>query len=215
MRSGSGKAAGKTTGITSREAVADVTVVVTCGSAYVVAGNTGVGGWVLIAGIAVLFAVYAKVVLSPRGESWRDYGLRTDNVRPAARVVGAWTAAGAALILLWGLVNGESFLRDEFLVMLPLYPVWGVVQQLIFQGVLHRRLLLLVKHRGLALFVTAMAFALVHLGNWPLVGLTFAAGLAWSRLFQLYPNVWVLGLSHGVLAALVYPLVLGDNPLQR
>lgn len=156
--------------ITSRQGVADLTFLVTCGAAYVVASNSGVGVWALIAGVAVLFAVYAIVVLSPRG---------------------------------------------ELLVMLPLYPVWGVVQQLIFQGVVHRRLLLLVNHRGLAVLLTALAFALVHVGSWPLVGLTFAAGLAWSRLFQIYPNVWVLGLSHGVLAALVYPLVLGDNPLQR
>ena len=201
--------------ITSRQGVADLTFLVTCGAAYVVASNSGVGVWALIAGVAVLFAVYAIVVLSPRGETWRDYGMRTDNMRPAARVVGVWTATGAALILGWGLVNGETFFRGELLVMLPLYPVWGVVQQLIFQGVVHRRLLLLVNHRGLAVLLTALAFALVHVGSWPLVGLTFAAGLAWSRLFQIYPNVWVLGLSHGVLAALVYPLVLGDNPLQR
>ena len=44
---------------------------------------------------------------------------------------------------------------------------------------------------------------------------TFGAGLFWSWLFARTPNVWALGLSHGILAALAYPLVLGNNPLTR
>ena len=63
--------------------------------------------------------------------------------------------------------------------------------------------------------MTSATFALVHLGSWPLVALTFPAGLFWSRCFRRYGNVWVLGASHGFLAALVYPLVLADNPLSR
>jgi len=47
------------------------------------------------------------------------------------------------------------------------------------------------------------------------VGLTFAAGLGWSFLFARSPNVLSLGLSHGILAALVYPILLGENPLDR
>lgn len=54
-----------------------------------------------------------------------------------------------------------------------------------------------------------------HVGNVALVGLTFAAGLAWSAAYRRWPNVWLLAASHTVLAALAYPLVLGDAPLAR
>ncbi len=201
--------------ITRREAMSDVAVVLGCATVYVVAGNAGIGGRWLIAAVGLLLMTYAVLVLARRGERFRDFGLRGDNLRAAAKSVGAWTVPAAVAIIGFALLRGESLFRPELLVMLPLYPMWGVVQQSIFQGVLHRRLLSLVESRRLAVLLTATAFALVHLGSWPLVGLTFVAGLMWSWLFQRYPNVWMLGVSHGVLAALAYPLVLADDPLSR
>ena len=44
---------------------------------------------------------------------------------------------------------------------------------------------------------------------------TFGAGLVRSRLFQRHPDLWLLGASHAVLAALAYPLVLADAPWSR
>ena len=202
-------------GVTRAQAGTDVTVVLGCAAFYVVAANAEIGGAWLIAGVGLIFALYAVLVLARRGEGLRDFGLGRDNLCAAARHVGAWTAVAGAMILIVALVRGESLFKPELLVMLPLYPLWGVVQQLIFQGLLHRRLLALVDRPGVALVLTSTTFALVHLGSWPLVTLTFLAGLFWSWCFRLYGNVWVLGASHGILAALVYPLVLADNPLSR
>lgn len=196
------------------QAAADTAFVLLCGTAYVVAANTNLGGAWLIAAVAVIFAAYSALVLARRGESLSDFGLRVDNLVPACRTVGTWTGGGVVSILFYALLTGAEF-RTELLIMLPLYPLWGIVQQLIFQGLLHRRILVLVRNEHAAVLLTAMAFALVHLGSWPLVALTFVAGLVWSRLFQVYPNVWALGLSHGILAALAYPLLLADNPLSR
>jgi len=68
---------------------------------------------------------------------------------------------------------------------------------------------------ALTLLLTSLAFALVHLGSSTLVALTFVAAFFWSWIYARHPNLWPLGISHGILAALTYPLVLGDNPLQR
>ncbi len=65
------------------------------------------------------------------------------------------------------------------------------------------------------MFITAVAFSLVHAGSLRLVALTLISGWVWSWIYQRGANLWVLGLSHGVLAALAYPLLLGDNPLGR
>jgi membrane protease YdiL (CAAX protease family) len=45
--------------------------------------------------------------------------------------------------------------------------------------------------------------------------LTLLAGGIWSAVFLRRPNVWALGIAHGILAALAYPLLLEDNPLKR
>lgn len=42
-------------------------------------------------------------------------------------------------------------------------------------------------------------------------------GAAWADVTIVLgcSNIWLLGLSHGLLAALAYPLVLGENPVSR
>jgi membrane protease YdiL (CAAX protease family) len=128
---------------------------------------------------------------------------------------GLFTGAATAAIVVYALCQGSSLWRSDMAILLPLYPVWGTIQQVIFQGLLHRRLRVLLPNAILQVLITSVAFALVHWGNPALVALTFAAGIAWSLLFRRWPNAWALGFSHGILAALAYPMILGDTPLER
>jgi membrane protease YdiL (CAAX protease family) len=63
--------------------------------------------------------------------------------------------------------------------------------------------------------ITASAFAAVHVGNARLVVLTFLAGVVWSIVYRRWPNLWLLAISHTVLASVVYPVMLADAPLSR
>ncbi|MBI4613634.1 MAG: CPBP family intramembrane metalloprotease [Planctomycetes bacterium] len=167
----------------------------------------------LVPAVLALVAGYGVLVRLRGRETWRDFGLRADNLARSAFAVGLFTAAGALLCVLWALISGRPLWRPELALLLPAYPLYGIVQQLVFQGVLHRRLVLLLPGRFLPIAVTASVFALVHVGNAPLVPITLAAGAGWSWLYRRWPNVWVLGISHGILASLAYPLVLSQDPL--
>jgi hypothetical protein len=198
-----------------RLAAIDVAAILLLGTLWVAAEALGVPKRWTFACVGVALVVYA-VALARRGDDrWRDLGLRTDNLRPALAAVGSFTLIAALGIVIFARLRGQSLWRADMAILLPLYPCWGVAQQVIFQGILHRRLMTLVPGAPLQILLTAAAFAAVHAGNAMLVLLTFAAGLAWSLLFRRWPNTWALGLSHGVLAALAYPLVLGDAPLAR
>jgi len=120
-----------------------------------------------------------------------DLGLRIDNLRRAAIPAAIATAAFAAAAVAWVLAADRPLWSDELAWMLPLYPLWGLAQQTLFQGILHRNLRKLVPAPA-AVLVTAIAFALVHWGRPELVGLTAVAGLVWSMLFTRCPNVIVL-----------------------
>ena len=89
------------------------------------------------------------------------------------------------------------------------------MQQLGFQGLLHRALMVLLPSPVLQVLGSAVAFACVHIENLTLFGLTLMAGVMWSLLYRRWPNLWLIAGSHSVLAALVYPLVLGEAPLSR
>jgi len=198
--------------VTSRQAAADVAVVIVLSAVYVGAALAGAPHRLVIPAVTAALLAYAALVLARRGETPRDFGLAAPDLGRARPAI-AFTALGAAALVSLGIAAGRDLWRPEMAILLPLYPLWGIVQQLIFQGVLHRRLLVLLRPPWLAALLTAGFFAAVHAGDAKLVGLTFIAGLAWSFLFRRYPNVWVLGLSHGVLAALAYPLAVGRNPL--
>ncbi len=200
---------------TRRRAAIELLAVAVALAAYVVAEEMGAPKRWTFAAADVALGAYAVVVARRGGETWRDFGLRADNLRQAALPIGAATLCGAALIAGWAVASGAKPWRDDLAILLPVYPLWGVVQQLLFQGVVHRRLRELLERRWLAFALTAVAFGLVHWGNDLLVVLTVLAGLLWSLLFDRWPNVWLLGASHGILAALAYPMVLGDAPLSR
>ena len=201
--------------LTKNQATSDVIVVAGCSSVYVVASLIRVPvGWIIPIVVTVLFC-YWGFGLRRRSHTWRDYGLRSDNFVAAGLPIGCFTFVGGVVIVGWAIFSGNSLARPELLILLLIYPLWGFVQQLIFQGLLHRGLLVIAPSRSIALILNSAAFASVHISDWRVLVLTFIAGLFWSWFYQRQPNIWALGLSHGVLAALTYPLLLADNPLER
>ena len=198
-----------------RDAIIDITVVGGVCVAYVLLESLHVPKrWSFLAmGIAlVLYAVY---LVRRHTDSWRALGFRTDTLRGGLVPTAVATAVGAAALVGVGLSEKRMSWGSEALLLLALYPVWALAQQFAFQGILHRRLMALVRPTLLQIIATAAAFASVHFGNRTLFGLTFAAGLVWSVLYRRWPNLWLLAASHSILAALAYPLVLADAPLSR
>ena len=198
-----------------RQAVIDIAIVLTTCAVYVLMEALHVPKrWSFLAmGIALL--AYACYLAARRSDSWREFGFRTDNLKAALLPTVLITLSGAAGVIAFGVLRGRTAWGSQALLLLALYPAWALAQQFTFQGVLHRRLMLLVRSPILQVFITAIAFASVHFGNPVLSALTFVAGLVWALLYRRYPNLWLLAASHSVLAALAYPLVLSYAPLSR
>jgi len=196
-----------------RRALRETGFVLACLAAWIAGDQAGIGKVWLLPAFAIALLGYGLATARGGRESWRDFGFRGDNLGASLLPVGAWTLLAAVLLAIWGTGHGRSLASPGIALLLPLYPLHGLAQQFFFQGILNRRLTTLLGRPIPAAFATATAFALVHFGNPVLMALTFPAGLVWSLLYQRRPNLWMLGLSHGILAALAYPLVLGENPL--
>lgn len=198
-----------------RVAIIDVAVVGGMSLVYVALEALDVPKrWSFIA-VGVALAAYAIFLVRRRTHSLYAMGFRRDNLAASLIPVGACTVVVGAALLAWALIRGKAVWGQEVLILLALYPAWAVVQQLGFQGLLHRGLMVLVPSPVVQVLGTAMAFAFVHLGNPTLLALTFMAGVMWSLLYRRWPNLWLIAGSHTVLAALAYPLFLGDVPLSR
>ena len=55
-------------------------------------------------------------------------------------------------------------------------------------------------------------FAASHYPRLELVVLTFVAGIFLTLIYRRAPNLWAIGIVHGLLGSLAFYIVLGEDP---
>jgi membrane protease YdiL (CAAX protease family) len=130
------------------------------------------------------------------GASW---GFRRRDFLPGLRRALWLTLPAVALVLAVGLALGTFQMKDDLLVRFLLLLAWGLMQQFVLQTVIYREARERYS-RGTATMIAASLFALVHLPNPFLVPATFAAALAWCRIYEDHPNLLPLAFSHAAMS---------------
>jgi hypothetical protein len=201
--------------VTKTEAMLEIALLLIGIISYLIIEFTGVQKRWLVFPIFAVFTIYIIYSVHVKRETVKDYGLRFDNILPAIPPSLAFTLFGIALLLIISHYCGANIWQMEVcLFSMILYSFYGIIQQSLFQGILHRRLLFLMPGRILPILVTTILFTAVHLGNSSLVYLTLISGFFWSLLYQKWPNVITIGISHGLLASIAYPIFIGMNPIE-
>ncbi len=109
---------------------------------------------------------------------------------------------GALLFFIGYQAHSLNF-GERFWLSLLVVPFWGLTQQYILQGFIYRRLkrIFPAQNSYIIILIAAVLFALVHAPNLPLMFLTLIGGIVWTWVYACAPNLFVLGLSHGVMSA--------------
>ncbi|MEQ1568000.1 MAG: CPBP family intramembrane glutamic endopeptidase [Myxococcota bacterium] len=170
------------------------------------------GWWV----VPVVLAWVAHVAVTARRdpEALAGWGLRRDGLLPTSLAVGAVSLVAGAGMLAWGASTGATY-GWTFALALVSYPLWGLVQQLLVQGVVTGNLARLPIPGApyVAALGSAVVFGVVHAAEPVLVVATFGMGLVFAPIWLRWRNLWPLGLAHGWLGAIVYFAVLHQDPL--
>jgi membrane protease YdiL (CAAX protease family) len=140
-----------------------------------------------------------------RGESARQIGLRSDNLRPAVRDALRVTVPIVVLILLIGVVAGSVDFPpvQSWPIRLCSGWLWGTMQQYGLTAFFYRRFLDALRSIPAASLAAATLFALFHLPNAFLSVFTFGAGLLSCWLYRRHPNLVVLGAIHALISFVV------------
>ena len=101
------------------------------------------------------------------------------------------------VILGAGAIVGTLHDRRDFLGSLAPLVLWGGAQQWVLQTVVLREAQRATSRRA-GIGLAALLFGAVHLPNPFLAPVTLAAGLVWCRLYDRWPNILPLALSHGL-----------------
>ena len=163
-------------------------------------------------GVSIAFVFYLVWRVRRSDGVLRTWGMRCDNFLPAMRAQLWFVAVGVVALITFALVSGSLFLPATFWTTIVLYPVWGVAQQFALQNLIARNLSHMFSNPlGLAICASAL-FGISHYPRLELVALTFVAGIAFTLVYRKFPNLWAVGIAHGVLGSLVVYNVLGEDP---
>ena len=133
-----------------------------------------------------------------------DWGLAPSAFLPGLGWSAAITCAGALVMYAAGsrlrTLHDRPDLWGNFAVLIP----WAMGQQFALQTVLLRESQATVS-KPAGIWLAALLFASLHLPNPFLAAATFIGALAWCRVYDRYPNLLPLALSHAVLTlAILY-----------
>lgn len=139
---------------------------------------------------------------------WRRFPVADDRRRCVVHssvIAGFFTLAGVILLALaaWWQVGTAAVLDPRWLQALPIYLLWGLLQQYLLQYYLLGRLLVLMPVAW-AIFCTGVAFALVHFPDVGTMVVTLVAGIVWAAIYYRYRVLLPLAASHAVLGAALF-----------
>jgi membrane protease YdiL (CAAX protease family) len=155
---------------------------------------------------AILVLVIASHIL--RRERPSELGFGAAGLRGSADAIGPFLALAVVALAACGLLAGSfrPLTGAQALAALAWYLPWGLFQQYLLNGYFARRFRAAANPRRAALIAAAL-FGLAHLPNWFLAPVTFLGGWAAARFYVRHPNLYPLGLAHGVIGFLLYWVV--------
>jgi len=163
------------------------------------------GGWVW----------YCSARVRREQDALRKWGLRRAGLAPALAVTSLFGAAALATMGVIAAARHALVFRWQMLLLLALYPVWGMVQQLLVQGIFVRTVAAMgagLWPKLVATGLAALLFGVVHLPDMRLAAATCFLGAALTLIYLRWRNLWPLGLCHGWLGVFFYYWVLGRDP---
>ncbi len=144
-----------------------------------------------------------------------EWGLQRQGLQPTFVAASAFSLAAFTLTGIIAHRQHTLVFRPQMLWLLALYPVWGLAQQLMVQGILVRAmsgLVTRISRRLLVVLLAALLFAAVHLPDMKLAAGTFVVGAAFTVIYLRWRNLWPLGIYHGWLGVFFYYWVLARDP---
>ncbi len=151
--------------------------------------------WIVIAGFAV---VVAAMFLADR-KNFQQWGVTGKNFIPAAGRLAIPTLIMAAAPIIAACFIGSDFTPQRLAATL-LYPVYALVQLLVFQVFLVTRLRRVTESRATIILISAGMFSLMHWPNGVLMAACFVAAVVWTWVYLDRPNVYTLAIAMGIAA---------------
>lgn len=160
---------------------------------------------------AVIVISYIAYCLWKYPHILRTWGIRFDTFFSSIPAYIAFAIPAALILCAYAWFKDALPLPASFWYLLALYPLWGFAQQFALQNLLARNLINVFPNVILRSLIVAIIFGLAHVPSPELTVLAAVAGFFFTMIYHKYPNLFVLGITHGIVGALVFYIVLGSD----
>ena len=172
--------------------------------------HVGVVGWVIVA--ACLFVLILPISALLRKHDWKESGFRVDNFVSGLVFVGIMVVVSVAVLLGIAALVGVSISIPTVASTFRSIS-WGLVQEALLLGYFFQRWRVLLQKSWLAAAANSLVFGLFHAPEMALVAVASFGSFFFSWLFLRYPNVFLIGIAHGLLSIVALPVMIGTGAM--
>jgi hypothetical protein len=161
---------------------------------------------------SIAFGIYLVWRVRQGKEVLRTWGMRCDNLWLALRAQLPFAVIAVLALMGFAAATGALRLPESFWITLALYPIWGIAQQFALQNLIGNNLTGLFSRPAAIAGVSCVLFGASHYPRLELVLLTLVGGFFFTLIYRRIPNLWAVGIVHGILGSLVIYIVLKEDP---
>jgi uncharacterized protein len=111
--------------------------------------------------------------------------------------------------LVYGYYTDNLVFNWHILLLLFLYPLWGVFQQFFMLALVAQNLMGL--NKLVIMLITSSLFSIIHYPSLFLMIFTFFLEIVFIRLYLKWKNLWAVGIVHGWIASFLLFYILGRD----
>lgn len=167
-----------------------------------------------IVGIVLFWIAYILYRVKSNRETLIRWGFKKEHFTQSMLYLAPLIfVTGIASVLYRSIVENLSF-SWHFILILLLYPFWGLIQQFMMLGIISQNLASAAEgkmNQYLIIFLVPALFSMVHYPSFFLMIFTFFLEVVFITVYLKWRNLWAIGIAHGWIGTIVLYYVLDRN----
>ena len=167
-----------------------------------------------ICGIVLFWMAYILYRVKSNRETLIVWGFKKEDFKPSLLYLAPLMFITGIVSVLYGSMNESLSFSWYFILVLLLYPLWGLIQQFMMLGIISQNLASATEgkmNRYLIIFLVSALFSMVHYPSFFLMIFTFFLEVVFVKVYLKWRNLWAIGIAHGWIATFILYYVLDRN----
>ena len=167
-----------------------------------------------ITGIVLFWLIYILYRVRSNRETLILWGFKKEYFKQSVIYLAPLMFITGIVSVLYSCMNESLSFSWYFILVLLLYPLWGLVQQFMMLGIISQNLASAAEgkmNRYLIVFLVSALFSMVHYPSFFLMIFTFFLEVVFVTVYLKWRNLWAIGIAHGWVGTFILYYVLGRD----